>query len=130
MLLTWKSILQLILRILITLFVVATLSGQSAAASMAACEMHSTNNEAKTHSKHMQSEHHQMMSAEMDCCDPKSATQCNECTCPTHMCSTNLAAFSLNEWLALIALHSDKLNFVSGQLSTYPQSLYKPPIIA
>ncbi|MDP4486366.1 hypothetical protein QDG88_00210 [Pseudoalteromonas piscicida] len=122
---------QVFLRLLIILLVVATLSGQNAAASMAACEMHGATSHQMLQSdlQSADSHHHEMM-VEMDCCDPQNTAQCSDCTCPTHMCSTNLAAFSPREWVAPIVLKNDKLSFTSGQLSDYPRSLYKPPIPA
>ncbi|KID35215.1 hypothetical protein FX995_21195 [Pseudoalteromonas flavipulchra] len=133
--LIWKSALQVFLRLLITMFVVATLSGQNAAASMAACEMHGATSHETSHQmlqSNVQSAepHHHEMMVEMDCCDPQNTAQCSDCTCPTHMCSTNLAAFSPREWVAPIVPKNDKLSFTSGQLSDYPRSLYKPPILA
>ncbi|MEJ6473312.1 hypothetical protein [Pseudoalteromonas piscicida] len=121
---------QLVLRILITLFVVATLSGQSAAASMAACEMHGATSHSMSQVDTQHADTHHMQMNDMDCCDPNNATQCSDCTCPTHMCSTNVAAFSPDNWLTAIAIDNDKLSFVSGQLSDHPRSLYKPPISA
>ncbi len=102
---------------------------------MVGCEMHGATsheiNQSMLQSNlQLAGSHHHEMVMEMDCCDPQSAAQCSDCTCPTHMCSTNLAAFSPREWIAPIVLNNDKLSFISGQLSDYPRSLYKPPILA
>ncbi|WP_419148733.1 hypothetical protein [Pseudoalteromonas 'SMAR'] len=114
-----------IIRLVITVLIVALMSGPSVAASVAACDTHGESHQTASHQMH------QSMTAEMinmDCCDPDNPSQCGDCTCPTHMCSSSVAAFSPDNNIVALNHQSEQSNFASGPLSQRPNSLFRPPI--
>ncbi|MEI5637755.1 MULTISPECIES: hypothetical protein [unclassified Pseudoalteromonas] len=114
-----------IIHLVITVLIVALMSGPSAAASMAACDTHGEAHQASSQQMH-ETVTTEMMN--MDCCDPDNPSQCADCTCPTHMCSSSVAAFSPGNGIMALNQQSEQSNFASGQLAQRPDSLFRPPI--